>query len=343
MAESSDTGDQLNMACINTEKFSSELRRRSVLPAERKVLVARLAGSDQEKDLSAPVNCRGYGRIRHFRLLPHGDWSPDPLPILPAAKALHYPAGRQVRAQVFQIGSCNWRCWYCFVDTNRLSADVGVSDFLSADELVDLFLAEEERPEILDLSGGQPDLVPEWTLWMAEAIERRGLAGKVFLWSDDNLSTRYHWEYLTPSQRRYLAEFPASGRVACFKGYDQHSFAFNTLASPELFPLQFEYFRALLEDGHDLYSYVTFTGPPNPHLHDDMRTFVDNLQDISRLLPLRAVPLKISVFTPTGRRMRRQHEEAIRFQDEAHAAWLSELSGRFTPMERSLPITEVSL
>ena len=28
------------------------------------------------------------------------------------------------------------------------------------------YSAEEGRPLIIDLSGGSPDLVPEWTLWM---------------------------------------------------------------------------------------------------------------------------------------------------------------------------------
>jgi uncharacterized Fe-S cluster-containing radical SAM superfamily protein len=206
-----------------------------------------------------------------------------------------------------------------------------------------MYLADNDRPEMIDLSGGQPDLVPEWLLWMMEALHSRGLAGKIFLWSDDNLSNWYFWEYLTPRQREYIVSFPSYSRVACFKGYDEASFAFNTLAAPELFEQQLRIFRRLIDEGVDMYAYVTFTSPPEPEMPRLMRRFVNKLQEIHPNLPLRTVPLKIEAFTPTRARMKSHHREAIRFQYEVAAAWEEELIARFPVAPRSVPMCEVSL
>lgn len=133
------------MVRINTEYYSIRLREKVINPSEQKVLIACLSGSGQEKDLSAPVNCGGYGRIRHFRINKHDDWSLDPLPNLPAAKALGHPSGTVIRAQVFQLAACVWRCWYCFVDYDRLSANQRVSKYFSADEALREVAADIEE------------------------------------------------------------------------------------------------------------------------------------------------------------------------------------------------------
>lgn len=331
------------MSPIDTEFYSSHLRERAILPAERKILISYLSGSKQENDLSAPINCRGYGRIRHFRLHAHSDWSANPLPILPAAKALGHAPNGTLRAQVFQNAACNWRCWYCYVDFALLSANLRLSDYFTAGELVDMYLQEEDPTLVLDLSGGQPDIVPEWVLWTMEALEQRGRAGNVFLWSDDNLSNRYFWKFLTREQRRYIADFPNYARVGCFKGYDAASFAFNTLAAPELFNQQFEIYRDLLHEGLDMYAYVTFTALPHTGLPQAMEQFVDKLQSIHRNLPLRTVPLKIEIFTPTSKRIQRDRERALAFQYDVHYAWLEELNRRFSEEERQLPIYDVQV
>lgn len=279
------------MSPIHTEGYSAHLRERAIVPNERKILISRLQGTEQEKDLRSPVNCEGYGRIRHFALQKHHDWSANPLPILPAAKALSLSPGTTLRAQVFQNAACNWRCWYCFVDFSLLAANPRLSRFFTAEELIERYLQEEDSLLVVDLSGGQPDIIPEWLIWTMEALERRGLAGKVFLWSDDNLSGRYFWTYLSREQRSYAARFPKYARVGCFKGYDEASFAFNTRASADLFTQQFEVYRDLLQEGFDMYAYATFTALPHPHVGQAMARFVDKLQAIHRNLPLRTVPL----------------------------------------------------
>lgn len=331
------------MAVIDTELVSARLRGRAILVDEQKILITRLSGSEQEQDISSPVNCGGYGRVRHFRLTRHADWSANPLPILPAAKALQRPPGEELRVQVFQNAACNWRCWYCFVDFNRLSAIPELSGFFTAGDLIDAYLAEADRPDVIDLTGGQPDLVPEWVLWTIDELDSRGLAGQVFLWSDDNLSNRYFWDFLTADQRARIATYPSYARVACFKGYDEASFVFNTRATSSHFNQQFEIFSDLIDQGLDMYAYVTFTATPRDGLGLAMRQFVDRLQRIHVNLPLRTVPLKIEVFTPTAPRVGPDQELALAFQHQVHAAWLEELDRRFSSVERAVPICDVPL
>ena len=328
---------------IDTESFSTHLRSRAILPSEQKILITRLRGSQQEKDLTTPVNCQGFGRIRHFRFQKYTNWSSNPLPIVPASKALGNQPGEILRAQVFQNSVCNWRCWYCFVDFKLLSADLKLSNYFTAGELIDLYLQEDDRPDVIDLTGGQPDLVPEWVFWTMTALAERNLVGKVFLWSDDNLSNRYFWQFLTPKQRAYIASFPNYSRVACFKGYDETSFAFNTLAAPDFFDQQFEIYRDLLKEDLDMYAYVTFTASPHSGIEEVMVRFIDRLQNIHPNLPLRTVPLRIETFTPTKGRLREEHKAALSFQDEVHHAWIEELKARFSPNDRQLPISEVPM
>src|SRR5439155_27180345 len=120
----------------------------------------------------------------------------------------------------------NWRCWYCFVPYTLLSASRKYSEWLTADELVEMYLAEPDRPPMIDLTGGQPDLVPEWAPWMMRALSDRGLDGSVYLWSDDNLSSDYLRRYLSDAELELMQSYRSYGRVGCFKGYDPVSFSF---------------------------------------------------------------------------------------------------------------------
>ena len=196
---------------IDTDKFSRVLRQKSIKVGERRLLVSNFLGSDQADDLKVPPNCKGFGRVRHFFRKTEADWVPNPLPIDPAARALGLAPGELLKAQVFQNASCNWRCWYCFVPFDMLDAREELGAWVTAGELVDLYLAEADRPQMLDLTGGQPELVPEWVPWTMAALRERGLEGKVYLWSDDNLSTDYFWTLLG---RRNANSLPPSRAMA---------------------------------------------------------------------------------------------------------------------------------
>jgi|SRR5579859_6571613 len=328
-------------ALIDTDKFSASLRRKGIDLERRQILMTRFDESKQSEDLTLPANCGGFGRIHHFRRFYGNDWPDNPLPIDPALHFLGLPQRDDIQVQVFQNAICSWRCWYCFVDFDLLSANPDHSEFKTVDELIDLYLREPNRPSIIDLSGGQPDLVPEWGLWFADALATRGLDKKIYLWSDDNLSNDYLWRQLGSADLARLASYRNYGRVGCFKGFDEKSFSFNTKAQPDLFGVQFKLMRRLVEAGFDVYGYTTFTSNSDKDLSSHMSAFVDRLQsEIHPLFPLRTVPLPILKFTPTRARMGPQHERALSIQKDAVHAWSEELQRRFSKSTRSQQIFE---
>ncbi len=328
---------------INTERFSSELRGRSVDLNGRGILLTNFHGTEQEADLTVPANCQGFGRVRHFRRQTSPGWPANPLPIDPASKALGLPQTSVLRSQVFQNAACNWRCWYCFVPFSLLSANTRHASMVDVGRMLDLYLAEADRPAVIDLTGGQPDLVPEWVPWMMKEIRGRGLENQVYLWSDDNLSNDYFWQYLSHDQIELVANYGSYGRVCCFKGFDHESFEFNTRAAPELFDNQFDLFSRLVGLGLDIYAYVTLTTPSGNGVAEKVRRFMDRLQAIDMNLPLRTVPLEVRVFTPVKGRLQDIHGQAIQNQQEAIATWNAELIQRFSPSLRSLLICDVPL
>lgn len=329
---------------IDTERFSEQLRLKGVRAAEKKVLITNFAGSQQSRDFTVPPNCAGFGRVHHFHRGQPYPWPENSLPIDPAAKALKLGRLDGIETQVFQSAICSWRCWYCFVDFKLLSADTRFAEFKTADELLDLYMAEKPRPMVIDLSGGQPDLIPEWSYWFMEALTRRGLENSVYVWSDDNLSNDYLWRYLDPTQVARLAAFPNYGRVGCFKGFDERSFAFNTKAAPQLFHQQFVLMRRLIDAHFDVYGYVTFTVPDDTDMNIRMAEFVDRLQEeVHPLFPLRTVPLRIQAFTPTTGRLGPEESRAFHVQEQAVIAWAEELRRRFGHEELQKDITAHSL
>lgn len=329
---------------ISTTRFSETLRRKGIDLEQERILVTNYAQSEQARDFTVPANCGGFGRIHHFRRQQPLPWPQNPLPIEPAAKCLKLDNSDVVRAQVFQNAICSWRCWYCYVDFDLLSGNRKFSEYKSADELIDLYLKEKDQPKIIDLSGGQPDLVPEWSLWFVQALRRHNLQDSIYLWTDDNLSNDYLWRYLTPNQLEELVNFPNYGRVGCFKGFDSHSFSFNTGAEASAFDQQFEIMRRLVETGFDVYGYTTFTTPTATDIERKMSLFIDRLQDsIHPIFPLRTVPLHISIYTPTKSRLGPDQKLALELQRVAIDAWNSEISRRFSAEVRQRKITEHEL
>ncbi len=170
-----------------------------------------------------------------------------------------------------------------------------------------------------------------------------GCRNSVYLWSDDNLSNDYFWKFLDGATRRTMSDYQGYGRVCCFKGFDEVSFAFNTEAAPALFDRQFELFAKLLSTGLDLYAYATFTGPSTQGLPRAMCTFVDRLQSITEALPLRLVPLEIIEYGPVTPRLNSVRRESMQVQHVAVEAWQAELERRFSSRDRAMRISSVPL
>jgi uncharacterized Fe-S cluster-containing radical SAM superfamily protein len=327
--------------------YSAVLRDRGIDLGQRRILMSVLAGSGQEPDLSEPVVCDGLGRIRHFRQETSVGWPPNPLPTVPAAAHLSGdPAISVLRALVYQNSICNWRCWYCYVPFAMLAGNASRSRWASAMQLVQLYLQlpERVRPQVIDLSGGQPDLVPEWTVWMLDALAEADLNSSVYLWGDDNLSNDYLFRHLSDTEIARVADAPNYGRVCCLKGFDPVSFSFNTAAPSLHFERQFNLLHRLAGTGIDLYCYATFTTPVLPQNPQRiMSKFVDRLQAIDSNLPLRLLPLEISVFGPVEPRLTDKRRAALRHQETMVAAWQAELDDRFTEKDLAQPICNVPL
>lgn len=329
---------------IDTDALSLRYRDRAVNLEQQRLLVTNFRGTQQEPDLTEPANCAGYGRVRHFRRSSgDGRWPSNPLPLDPAHRALGVASSDLLRAQVFQSAVCNWRCWYCFVPFNLLAANPKHSAWLSALELLDLYVSEPDPPPMIDLTGGQPDLVPEWVPWMMKELLARGLSDRVYLWSDDNLSNDFFWRFLSDADRELVATYPKYGRVCCFKGFDNESFSFNTMAEPALFERQFDLASRFVALGLDLYVYATFTTPTAQGIADAMPRFVDRLQAIDPHLPLRTVPLEIQVYSPVSRRLDATRVAAMDHQYRAIEAWQRELEKRFPSEVRAQNIVDIPL
>src|SRR5580698_2252860 len=71
---------------VDTERAAGLYRAKTLESAGQRILMTRLQGSGQEVDLHDPVNCQGFGRVRHFRRATSLGWPPNPLPIDPAAR-----------------------------------------------------------------------------------------------------------------------------------------------------------------------------------------------------------------------------------------------------------------
>jgi len=221
-------------------------------------------------------------------------------------------------------------------------AQIKNGEYFSASELIDMFLAVEDI-NVLDLTGGQPDLVPEWILWVMEELDKRNLRNKIFLWVDDNLSIDYFWKYLNNGQIEYITKFPKHSRVGCFKGYDENSFSFNTGVNPKLFQRQFDLFQRFIKEGIDMYAYVTFTNKEDIHLDRNIKLFMDRLQRLHHNLPLRTIPLKIVSFSAVHSSDQENFSQALNFQFKIYSAWQNELYNRFSSREIDLPYEKISL
>jgi uncharacterized Fe-S cluster-containing radical SAM superfamily protein len=72
-------------------------------------------------------------------------------------------------------------CWYCYVPFELLAASPKKSQWANPRDLVDRYLELTPRPPVPDLSGGQPELTPEWVLWTIDALEARQQERSVYL------------------------------------------------------------------------------------------------------------------------------------------------------------------
>ena len=327
------------MENIKLEKCFKNCRTSIYKSETSEFLLSRIAGSEQETDMSVPSNCEGYGRIHHFRRNVTNRVQ-DPLPKDPACKALKIPYTDVLEAQVFQLASCNVNCWYCFVPDELKRGGMINAKWLTAEEMIGLYKKSDTGIRVIDLSGGNPELAPEWIFESMKALEKNNLVNEVYLWADDTLTTDYYIEYLSNEELEYMASYKNFGKVGCFKGFDNHSFAFNSKLPEYIYEKQFERFERYVDMGLDIYGYVTLTSDNYDGIEEKMGGFMDRLQKIHPILPLRIVPLKIFAFTPTGSRLNNHYNMALKNQNLAIKAWVAELSKRYSKEQLTCRISD---
>jgi uncharacterized Fe-S cluster-containing radical SAM superfamily protein len=325
-----------------TNSLSETIRRPTVDYNKQAVLLARFPSSRQAKNLNLPATCNGYSRIHHFIPACNG-WVENPLPMLPASEYLNLPLHEITEAQVFQYGDCNYECWFCFVEEEMRSRNKNFCELVSIPDLMyQLDNEDKDGPRIIDLSGGQPDLAPEYVYWFLKARDDLGLNDKYFMWANDNLSTFNIWKYLNRNQINFMSKAPGFARVGCLKGFDPESFAFNTGADSEGFYRQIEILGKLVSQGFDQFGHIVLTALELDFLQNKMHDLFDRLQEIHENLPLRIIPLQIFEFG-TNNKLFVKYEQAIRNQFIALEAWKYELENRFEPEQIKQPITKVRI
>ena len=305
----------------------------------KKILLSNFNKSIQKKDFQKKPNCNGFGRIHHFNRYSE-NWCQNPLPMDPATTTLNRPKVDMLEAQVFQCSGCNIDCWYCFVPNSHRTPKNKQAYFLTSDELIDFFLSQENPPYVIDLSGGQPDLIPEWIPWMMEGLIKRNVENNFFLWSDDNLTTNYLFKFLSPEEMDLIQHYKNYAKVSCFKGISPPAYKYNSDLPYDAFELSFEIAKDLISLGIEIYFYVVFVVESLTQIEKDMDIFFNKLRSLHELVPLRTVPLKINVYGTTIEN-NKIREKAIENQYKVLSIWQEKLDKNYSSELLSLGIEEI--
>lgn len=301
-------------------------------------------GTSSEDKIRLGVNCDGYGRIRLFKRYKDIDWVSNPLPFNPYANAMGEDIVDELPVQVFQVAKCNMNCWWCFIPDEYKKLNNHHNKWFSVADLLELYIRDGKRySKIIDLSGGNPELVPEFVLQFMMEIEKRNFNDEIYLWSDDVLTTDYLFTKLTSYQVDYMANYHKYGKVACFKGIDDASFCFNTSSPFSMLDEQFLHAKRYIDKGFDIYFYIVLTMPDLHCLQRKISIFIDKLQKITHYLPLRVVPIKIKQFDTNVHRFNDIRTNAINSQYEVLMAWQEELDKRFSTQEINMDISLIPI
>ncbi len=302
------------------------LRQRAIDFKNKKIRMSRFEHSTQQQDMTLPSNCGDFGRVHHFKLHPSPNWIDNPLPHKPVSDYFHTPIPEILPVQLFQLSVCNINCWYCFVDKKLRAGNPKHSDFCDPTDLLRKAKAENQ-PNVIVLSGGQPDLVPEYNLWFLQSRERLGMEKSHFIWTDDNLSTDLFFETMTPAQMDYMLKRPGYARVGCLKGFDATSAAFNTRTNLKFFDDQMRRLKQLTQMGFNQYAYVTLTTPDIDRIDKRIGDFFDRIQtEIGEDFPLKMVPLEIYKYAVNSNRYK---DIAAQNQYRVLTSWVHQMNTRF--------------
>lgn len=330
-------------------KLAEKLRPRMIDLENKRVLLAVLAGTEQQKDIAKERFFENIFRSKIYTKAADKEsdyFKGEPAGV--AAQRLGIKPEECNAAFLGQINGCNLNCWYCYVDRINNSANQKYGKFFSAEEYLMHFLVEarksqnsknpETKLNIIRISGGEVFIVPEIILWMVEAIEKYKLENHIYIWVDCNLATGdFYWEHLGTMQREKIRNFKNLGVCVCHKGFDRKTFYENTGAAPRFFDEQFKIHKLLIDEGLDVYSYLYLPTSSTYNLRKRLATFMDRLRrEVSEYAPLSMATPPIKIYGPTEKRLTPERKKAVKNQWQAMEIWKEELKKRYSPIALSL-------
>lgn len=238
-----------------------------------------------------------------------------------------------------QMIGCTWRCWYCYVDTDLLSGNSSKGRFLTFSEMVEII--RNSGTGIVDLTGGQPDLVPEWPLALETELNNDPSgAGNYHIRTEDNLNNDFLWRFLSDFDVSRLASSPNHTHIGCFKGFNDESLRNSTRTAVEgSYSTQMLIARRLFESGFEPYYYAVFPVAHTDNLEHDIHVFFHDLQKIVEWLPLRVVPLKLRPTTTWQQKTSSDYRPD--YEDIAHEIWFALVEKHFGRVAFETELKEV--
>ncbi len=86
----------------------------------------------------------------------------------------------ELPVQMFEVAKCNLNCWWCYLPDELKTINTKYMKWFSVQELLNLFLNENNDVKVIYLSGGNPELVPELIYQFMKELERRKLDKEFF-------------------------------------------------------------------------------------------------------------------------------------------------------------------
>lgn len=193
---------------------------------------------------------------------------------------------------IVQVGICNFRCWYCYVDYKFLSGQVTLP--VNADDLVSSFLDIRKKfvnqlypLNVLRISGGEPLLVPDLTLSCLKIIQKMGLEKEVSIKTETNLSPLIRVNGMPLADKwadlKEMADYNNFIIHPTIHGINQISINQNTGMKGELFDFICEGLDVLLKYKFNFFPSIG----ANTVAPDDIKLFFLSLKKINKNLPLR--------------------------------------------------------
>lgn len=304
-----------------------ELRGR-IVHDRQTIRVAQLAGSLEARDNVGRILLDGRARRKGTTIRGSERWHEVLLPLLPAIQALKIDPSECREALVFQVGACNLRCWFCFVDSYLLAGDSRHSSPLRVDDLVKLLASGEFPGRILHVSGGEPLLAPEFIEELRVRTNACDAAVVPYLWIETNLtilprdlSARALGAIARLAHQRNV------GFVGCFRSIvpAEYRHTIGNLGNAWLDQLVAA--KALRDRGADFFATVILAIRDLTNVRAKVEYFFDTV--IERLgidMLERIVPIEVRPYAATQPRLGSGRRQLLESQYEVLPVWWEVLS-----------------